>query len=88
MNTHTPGPWRVTRHGFQMIKVESKDRVIFDGFHNEEANAQLAATSPDMLSALRLALERLEHHTFQTETLADTKALLSIRAAINQATQP
>ena len=43
---------------------------------------------PDMLSALRLGLERLEHHTFQTETLADTKALLSIRAAIQQATQP
>lgn len=43
---------------------------------------------PDMLSALRLGLERLEHHTFQTETLADTKALLSIRDAIQQATQP
>jgi hypothetical protein len=50
--------------------------------------AQLIVAGPEMLSALRLGLERLEHHTFQTETLADTKALLSIRAAIQQATNP
>ena len=58
---HTPGPWRVTIHGFHMIKVESKDRVIFDGFHGEEANAQLAAAAPELLEAL------IELHNY-TET--------------------
>jgi hypothetical protein len=52
---YTPGPWRVTHHGIKMIKVENKDRVIFDGFHGEEANAKLAASAPDMLSALVMA---------------------------------
>ena len=50
--------------------------------------ARVLEAFPDMLNALRLALERLEHHTFQTETLADTKVLLSIRAAIQKTTQP
>lgn len=49
---HTPGPWRMTRHNHKLIKVENKDRVIFDGFHNEEANALLAAAAPEMLTAL------------------------------------
>lgn len=49
---HTPGPWRVTHHGFQIVKVENKDRVIFDGFHGEEANAALAAAAPDLLEGV------------------------------------
>lgn len=55
---------------------------------NWDKTARILEAFPNMLSALRLALERLEHHTFQTETLADTKALLSIRAAIQQANNP
>lgn len=35
-----------------MIKVESADRVICDGFHGEEANAHLIAAAPDLLEAL------------------------------------
>ena len=46
----------MTRHPSGLVKVESKDRVIFDGFNGEESNARLAAASPEMLHALKRAL--------------------------------
>lgn len=53
-----PDSWRMTRHTAPSgkvlhIKVESKDRVIFDGFAGDEHHAKLAAASPDLLHALQ-----------------------------------
>lgn len=48
----------MTRHSHRVIKVENKDRVIFDGFHSEEDNADLAAAAPVMLDWIRLQVEK------------------------------
>lgn len=51
----TPGPWRVTTHQPSgLLKVESADRVICDGFSGEYGNALLIASAPCMLAALKL----------------------------------
>lgn len=90
MNTHTPGPWRVTRHGNRMIKVESKDRVIFDGFNGEDANAQLAAAAPELLAALQIMLGCELMGGDQREGLGPdkpgTSPVAKARAAIAKAT--
>ena len=81
---HTPGPWRVTIHGFHMIKVESKDRVIFDGFHGEEANAQLAAAAPELYYALIAMLNRDDLSCYAKPML--NQALSAIAKATGQTT--
>lgn len=70
MNTkHTPGPWRVTRHNSKLIKVESNNRVICDGFSNEVANASLIAASPDLLEALTLTQKLVEELIIRTASI-------------------
>jgi hypothetical protein len=51
-NPPNNSPWRVTHHANGLIKVESKDRVIFDGFQGEETYAYLAASAPALKAAL------------------------------------
>jgi len=82
--SHTPGPWRVTRHSPLMLKVENHDRVIFDGFLNEPANAQLAAAAPDMLNALNVALMCMIGYTHRNEVIDN--AIKTVDEAINKAT--
>lgn len=55
--THTSGPWRAIFHReIKKWKVETKNRVICDGFgedQEEEANAVLISCAPDMLRILQ-----------------------------------
>jgi hypothetical protein len=56
-NIPSPNSWRMTQHiapsgKIAHIKVESKDRVIFDGFAGDEPHATLAAAAPDLFWAL------------------------------------
>jgi hypothetical protein len=53
-DTITPPPWRVAKHAAGFYKVETKDRVICDGFRGELANARLIAAAPDLLEAVRV----------------------------------
>lgn len=87
----TPGPWRSTRHSCKMVKVENKDRVIFDGFHGEEGNALLAAAAPELLEALR------DLHEYTKAVSSEYRNALSpqidglyvkVHAALHKATQP
>lgn len=55
--THTPGPWRVSKHASGLLKIETKDRVICDGFAREAANAALIAAAPELLEALKNILD-------------------------------
>ncbi len=90
MNTHTPGPWTV-RHltGFPLMIATQPDA---DGFGEPIAdtsrhmlpaealaNARLIAAAPDLLEALKWALEHAEWSN-DTETGTDP-----IRAAIAKA---
>ena len=82
MNTSfTPGPWRMTRHSFNMVKVENKDRVIFDGFYGEEDNARLAAAAPELFYALSAMLNRDDLSCYAELMLNQA------RAALKKATQ-
>jgi len=81
-DAHTPGPWRVTRHSPSLVKVESADRVICDGFSNEEANARLIAAAPDLLKYLKEGIGQAEKGRSIEDWLNDA------RAAILKATQP
>lgn len=74
MSNHTPGPWETnefdTSKGESGIAIYAGDDVIADLHYyprmSEElratirANAQLIATAPDMLDALKKALPLLE----------------------------
>lgn len=75
--THTPAPWRVTKHDSGLLKVETKDRVICDAFAGEQANANLIAAAPELLSSLQFLLIEVD------AVLADAigaKAKMVIRA--------
>lgn len=57
----TFAPWTVrTDKQSRLVKVENKDRVIFDGFHGEIANAIVASFSPEMFVALRMIADPWE----------------------------
>jgi hypothetical protein len=77
--------WRVCVHkpcGF--VKVETRDRVVFDGFKDRIQDAQLASAAPDMLRALkrlRLAAVQREHHMGDPYALLDAKAELEAAAS-------
>jgi hypothetical protein len=56
MSKHTPGPWEVWD---QYIRPDYRDdKVICQwGSYTSEADAHLIAAAPDMLAALKLAVE-------------------------------
>lgn len=63
---HAPGPWYARPsagndiHGQSIVASESTGKsiaVVYDG----NADAQLIATAPDMLAALRDVVEELKH---------------------------
>ena len=93
ITTHTPGPWKVSKHASGLLKIETKDRVICDGFAGESANAALIASAPDLLAALvsaeGLVYEAQSDIPEEYRAKRDCLAALSIiRAAIAKATNP
>ena len=78
MNTkHTPGPWDAFKRGSQGVSNYTsieKDRREFarvyhgDRFIDSEANARLIAAAPDLLEALRNALDVLGMNEYERES--------------------
>ncbi len=86
---HTPGPWRIEGAGHMhaagstALMHENYCIAVFRGV-DSDANARLIAAAPDMLDALRLALDYCESGAVEDSipgTLSET-----IRAAIAAAT--
>lgn len=55
---YEPLNWRVTRHASGLLKIETRERVVFDGFNGEERNAYLAAAAPQLREALILCMHK------------------------------
>ncbi len=75
--THTPGPWHTNGVLIMNEKGSTVGRV--GHIENYEANAHLIAAAPDMLKALKMAVEMFD------EMSADDMAPLVRRSAKNLA---
>ena len=96
---HTPGPW-MNSNGTILApagKVAEAGNPGYDGFAAESedeaiANARLIAAAPDLLAALRKALEWVEHvqsvawDSIPEGMRGDNGAAWAIRSAIARAT--
>lgn len=86
--SHTPGPWRCSCGGGEVI---GNSRVVAtmawcSGFGPEdEANASLVAAAPDLLGALRFILAFYEPGQRHLDTNAWKVAEASARAAVAKA---
>jgi len=91
MSKHTPGPWKVEHRGYKYIVSKSRDGYItrdvcrMDGStmaaFAQEANARLIAAAPELLEALKDALQLLEVYGGDFEEATRNQA----RAAIAKA---
>ena len=87
----TPGPWTIRPHGkrpraiFGATNAEPLAAVFSDG-HNESkhANARLIAAAPDLLDALRYAVEEAAAHPGRR--LDNSAFLILAVSAIEKAT--
>lgn len=68
MSEHTPGPWAWGNEDFQGLYGSGKDNEVlkfipyegmFLGYNRREANARLIVAAPDLLEALKGALDSL-----------------------------
>lgn len=66
MNKHTPGKWKVNFKKFSQVQAENGAVIAefktLTTMVNLQANAQLAAASPDLLEALQNALPCLQEY--------------------------
>ena len=68
-----------------LVKVETKDRVIFDGFTGELGNAQLAAASKELHAALLALTEWGCTYTGPQDPNSPHELLIAARRAIAKA---
>ena len=63
---HTPGPWRFEPETKTIRSVPANYWLAtmdsWDGAVNNEANARLMASAPELLEALKLALAQAKHY--------------------------
>ncbi len=101
MSKHTPGPWHHTGREFNDVR-DSDDELVAVALHlrvgqpersvqEAEANARLIAAAPELLEALKTAMQQLETDAiFMSLSGANgdhqAKAALIARAAIAKAT--
>ena len=89
---HTPGPWAILPRAVGGYEVQGTDADGEGSFVevvatcHREANAQLIATAPDLLAALKMAAHCLQWHVANHPTGMDAKALADAKAAIAKAT--
>jgi len=90
---HTPGPWETSKIGndYDQYAVYAIDKDINEPICNTvygRANAQLVATAPELLEALkRLLVEYHQHIPDECECPKVRKAAAAARAAIAKATE-
>jgi hypothetical protein len=78
--THTPGPWRASMHivyAGPHHRVTTVEAVGLQG----EADAQLIATAPDLLAALKVMTDFAEG-VIQRAKLTDTNGIVDASRAI------
>lgn len=92
MSKHTSGPWRLvtttTPGQFvreHRIRSEDDSMICEIGPVSQEANARLIAAAPEMLEALRLAIEQLEPVTKPKLIQLPEYALRAVKDAIAKA---
>jgi hypothetical protein len=86
MSKHTPGPWQVftTKDGTRFIGIGDADGVgvtdprfgLWRGGQEREANARLIAAAPDLLEALKWAIERLDLLAEQSDRAETARAAI------------
>ena len=88
MADHTPGPWKWDGYDIRA----SNDEIILtsDGRFGSDADCHLIAAAPDLLAALKLALEMIEMSVRTRDpnwdgTVKDGRAISNARAAIAKA---
>lgn len=64
---HTPGPWRIKKYsyGFWVVSDEKRENITWIGHpsyppRDNEANARLIATAPELLEALESTIEWID----------------------------
>ena len=89
MNKHTPGPWQYSFEGGTVAFIVETDGTTVAKLSVTEnstahsalpANARLIAAAPDLLAALKAAVDLMEQEDFATLTLVP-----KFRAAIAKA---
>ena len=68
MNQHTPGPWKIARQGISpgWLIYSDFERELFGATHyiaqnlTHEADARLIAAAPELLAALKEAVDIIE----------------------------
>lgn len=89
MNTkHTQGKWRFNENdGFIYTGTSTKIALVVgkDSEEEEDANAQLMVSAPELLEALIIAEQQVNYLVRQFDT-GQSKSLFKIRKAIQKAT--
>lgn len=93
MTEHTPGPWAVSsHHGRLTVATHDGSMIIADcrvaSDDEFQANARLIAAAPEMLAALRYAVDVIEEAAGGRESQLSSDeqaALAQARAAIAKA---
>lgn len=83
-NTHTPGPWTVNKSSPQAGIITAPNRSlgiaeVFGGGSENEANARLIASSPELLEELQKCADWLARSTRvdDREIAADARAAIA-----------
>ncbi len=81
---HTPGPWRYEESTKTIRAVHSNYWLVtmdsWDGAINNEANAQLIASAPELLEALKLLIKNHEDIGIVNVTLDERIIAISKQA--------
>ena len=65
MSAHTPGPWAFSLEDGEVYSIPEYASVAMVLMSNQGvANARLIAAAPDLLAALKDAVELLDHHNY------------------------
>ena len=86
--THTPGPWKIAGHGngAGILEIDATSTKALCGvIRGSLADARLIAAAPDLLAALRLALEFCERLDEEGSPARDNLTRDAIRAALKKA---
>ena len=87
MSNYTPGPWHTVKHkdiGWDIYGDEDLHNVVGDNGVENEQDALLIASAPDLLQACQAAIELLENPT----NFKDCQPAYGLlRGAVNRATK-
>ena len=62
---HTPGPWKLEREGKIRLLVRTQPDRCYAFHPDDEANARLIASAPDLLEALKALVALVDYSDFK-----------------------